>query len=278
VAGRFSNLEFDDRSDRSETPAKQAQPRTTSAAAATTASAAARGKFDAASFLERAIAEYRWGRFEPALRFYTRCLEQDRTVIAAWVGQVQMLVQLDECREACVWSDKALELFRSNGDLLAARAQACIRLADRKAALASSDAAFQSPGSSPGRWIARGEVLLARGDKHAEHCFQKALLEPAADWFDRAVIGRIYLHYRQATNAIQHIASALERQPGHGYLWFLRGQCEAALAMTGTAADSYRRCLDARPDYSEAEAALQALGSISFGRRLLGFLRRRRLP
>src|SRR5262249_50249458 len=141
--------------------------------------------------LAKAHEEHHWGQFEPALRLYTRSLEANRGLIPAWVGQVQMLVQLEELHEARLWSDKALELFRNNGELLAAKAQACARLKDTKAAIACSDGALAVPGSSPWRWIARGEVLLATGQRQSEDCFRKALLEPAADWFDRVFIARI---------------------------------------------------------------------------------------
>ena len=136
------------------------------------------------ALLTSANQEYQWGRFEPALRLYTRALQEQRTMIPAWVGQVQMLVQLDECHEAHVWCDKGLELFRNNGELLAAKAQACTRLNDLKSAFACSDASLAAPGSSPWRWIARGEVLLARRHKLVAECFQKAVVEAATDWFD----------------------------------------------------------------------------------------------
>ena len=50
-------------------------------------------------------------------------------LVAGWVGQVQMLVQLQEYPEADLWSRKGLELFPNNGELLAGRAQAFCRWA-----------------------------------------------------------------------------------------------------------------------------------------------------
>jgi len=246
MAGRFANLEFDDHEG-------QASRKATPVAK----------KYDADAYLTQANEEYRWGRFEQALRLYTRSLERSPTVIPAWVGQVQMLVQLSEFHEARVWSDKALELFRNNGELLAAKSQACMRLKDREAALGCSDASLQIPGSSPWRWIARGEVLLATGQRHASECFERALLEPAADWFDRVVIGRIYLFYHRATNALHYIQSALEMEAACGYVWFERGNCERELSLVTAAALSYERCLELRPDYSEARSALDSLASPS---------------
>ena len=140
MSGRFANLEFGD--EQHDSLEAQQGERTM--------------ERSAKEFLSRADEEYRWGSFDKALRLYTRALHEDRAAIPAWVGQVQMLVQLDECHEANVWSDKALELFRNNSELLAAKAQACARLHDHKTGLACSDASLQASGSSPWRWIVRG--------------------------------------------------------------------------------------------------------------------------
>lgn len=257
MPGRFANLEFDDEKQREQQQPLRVEPRS----------------FDASTYLCKASEEYRWGRFEPALRYFTRCLEENRGLVPAWVGQVQMLVQMGECHEARVWSDKALELFRNNGELLAAKSQACVRLGDRPAALASSDASLQAPGSSAWRWQARGEVLLAGRERHADHCFQKSLLEVGTDWFDRVVVARIYLHYNRATNALQHLSAAIELQPAHGYVWYERGNCERELGLISAAERSYRRCLELRGDYREAQEALRTLAHRSLFDRVRGLLR-----
>jgi len=158
-----------------------------------------------------------------------------------------------------VWSDRALDLFRNQGELLAAKAQACARLGDRDGALAASDAALAAPGGAPWRWIARGEVLLARGQRFVEECFNKALAEPGADWFDRVVIGRVYLHYEKCTAALRALQAALELQPAHGYVWFTLGECEAALGLDAAARERFARALEQRPDYAPAREALAAL-------------------
>jgi len=263
MPGRFANLEFDHQS-----PATRAEThglQSTRAAKQATVS----------DCLARAREEHCWGQFESALRLYTRALQEDRALIPAWVGQVQMLVELDECHEARVWSDKALELFRSHGDLLAAKAQACVRLNDMKSGLACSDASLQAPGSSPWRWQARGEVLLARKQSHADECFQKAIAEPVADWFDRVICARISLYYRRFTNALHYLNDAARLEPTHGYVWLQMGNCQCALGMMTAAEASYQRCLELRPGFVDAERALDGLDTGSwFIRRLPGFIRR----
>lgn len=161
MPGRFSNLEFNDENREQDLSLD-------------TKSSAHR---DDRYYLAQATDAAHWGRFEAALRMYTRCLDANRAVVPAWVGQIQMLVELGEFHEARVWSDKALELFRGNGELLAAKAQACARLKDIPAAMSCSDGSLQTSGSSPWRWQARGEALLAAGQGYFDECFIKSLSE-----------------------------------------------------------------------------------------------------
>lgn len=253
MAGRFSNLEFGDEQ-QSESAGHEQQLRSSFTR----------------NFLAEAEEQYRWGKFEEALRLYTRALKEDRTTTRAWVGQVQMLVQLDECHEANVWSDKALELFRGNGELLAAKAQACARLQDHKTAIACSDGSLKAAGSSPWRWAARGEVLLAKGDKQHEGCFQKALLEPKADWFDRVVIAGVYMYYERVTNALVLLKEALELEPTAAYVWYQTGVCQQRLGLVAAAQTSFERCVELAPTYAPATTVLAEL---SRGRSMGDYLR-----
>ncbi|HEV8293470.1 MAG TPA: tetratricopeptide repeat protein, partial [Tepidisphaeraceae bacterium] len=104
----------------------------------------------------------RLGLYESSLKYYSRALEVDKSLVAAWVGQVQMLIMLGEYPEAELWSRKALELFKNNAELMAARAQALCRTGDLKEAQAMCDAALGQQGQSAYPWLARGEVMVAR--------------------------------------------------------------------------------------------------------------------
>ncbi len=258
MAGRFSNLEFDN------SHREQSECTVESTAS----------DRDAWQILERAKAAHWDGQFESALRLYTRALQEDRKLIRAWVGQVQMLVDLGEFREARIWSDKALELFRNNGELLAAKAQACTRLKDKASALACSDGSIQAAGTSPWRWEVRGEVLLARSDRQFDLCFQKAIEDPAADWFDRIMISRIYRFYGRYASAMNYMQQAIELAPTKAYSWFEIGECQRHLGLIGAALTSYQRCLELRPDCREADDALGALDSVSFPDWLRSIFRR----
>ncbi len=258
MPGRFSNLEFEDESRGRERDAARArEPQEVEP-----------------DLVERAHEQYREGEFEAALRLYTRSLQHERKLIPAWVGQVQMLVALGEYHEARVWSDKALELFRNNGELLAAKAQACIRLNDLPGAYRCSDAALQMPGSSPWRWEVRGELLLADHKKQFETCFQKALAEPAADWFDRVVIARMLVFHHRVAAAVAYLQQALELEPVRAGTWLELGDCQAALALLAAARTSYDRCLELRPNNVAVRRRRDSLDGTSAWGWLRGLLRR----
>lgn len=249
MASRFSRLEFDDQDPQAELSAAPVH-----GAAAPTSQ----------GYINQAVERRRWGQCEEALRLYTRCLKEDRTVIPAWVGQVQMLVELGEYDEARLWSDKALEAFRNNGEILAAKAQACARLKDFRAAYACSDAALHSPGSSAWRWQSRGEVLIAKGERLHVECFEKALSEADATWFDRVIVGAIYMFYGQSGRAVQYLRQAIELEPGHGYNWFMLGQCQAALGCTAAAREAFDHCIQLAPRYQPAREARQNVAQRSW--------------
>jgi len=94
---------------------------------------------DEAYYLAEARTAFENGDFEPGLRFYSKVLEYNPKNAAAWTGQVRMLIELGEFREAKLWADKALERFPSEPELLAAKAVALGRCGDLQGALAFSD-------------------------------------------------------------------------------------------------------------------------------------------
>jgi len=262
MPGRFNRLEF-------------AQP---PAQAAATRSIVGNEVRTAPDEVRAAIDHARSGRHEDALRHYTRALGYDRAVIPAWVGQVQMLVELGEHREARLWSDKALELFRNNGDLLAARSRACLRMGDRSAALACSDASLQSPGSSAARWQARAEFMIVENRDRARDCFEKSLAEPDADWFDRTAIARIYVFHGLHAAALEYALAGAHMRPSHAFGWYVLGQCQQEMGLRDQALASFARSLELSPSANPARtAADRALDESSAGalwRRLKGAFRK----
>ena len=220
-------------------------------------------------WLSMADAERRQGHYENGLRYYSRALELDRSLVDGWVGQVQMLIALGEYPEADLWSRKALELFRNNADLLAGRAHALCRMGDTKQAASLCDAAIGQAGQSAYRWVVRGELLLGRRQETDRYCFDKAIqLDP--DWLVPLEIALIYLHYRLPSKAVVRVRQALAKAPESFYCWYVQGWCEQELGLNSRAEASLRRCLELAPRYVEAEQRLTALanGGWSLGRRL----------
>jgi tetratricopeptide (TPR) repeat protein len=208
-------------------------------------------------WLERAVEERRCGHHENSLRYYSRALEDDKSLVNGWLGQVQMLVLLDETVEAELWSRKALELFPGNGDLMAGRAQALGRQRDMAQALSLSDGSLKQPGQSAYRWQVRGELMAATRQDTDRHCFDKAIQENS-DWLVPLEIACIYLHLDLPGRAADRARRAVELAPDRYYPWFVQGCIERELGLAA-AAMSFRRCLDLCPGHVEASRCLLEL-------------------
>jgi tetratricopeptide (TPR) repeat protein len=250
---RFSNLEFGDQFDER---------------------ASAQTNKDGGYYLGEARAAFALGRFEQALRSYSKVLEFENTNPEAWCGQVRMLIELGEFNEAKLWADKALEHLCDDPELLAAKAVALARTGDLKAALAFSDAAIEARGDTPYVWIARGDVLLARGEKRADFCFDKAFGLRSGDWMIRWLVSRIFYYYRQFSRAFKMAQDALALDAARPVLWLQFGRCQLALGLAAPAANSFdqARQLDplCRPEIDEQHQA----SSSSVAARIVGWWRK----
>lgn len=216
---------------------------------------------------ERALEERRCGNYENALRFYSRALEDDKSLVDCWVGQVQMLVQLGESVEAELWSRKALELFPGNGDLMAGRAQALRRMGNLPLSLNLSDGSLKATGQSAYRWMVRGELMVATGKDTDRHCFDKAM-QIDKDWLVPLEIARTYLEQDCPSRALERIRRAVELAPSRYFAWYVQGQVERELGFSAAAARSWQHCLEICPGNLDAERGLRDLdqGSWSFRR------------
>lgn len=245
---RFDKLEFDD--DEPLSPGNAGGPE------------AAQEK-DEHHWLAQAEHQRSIGLHENALRFYSRALELNRTLVPAWVAQVQMLVQLREYPQASTWSQKALELFPNHADLLAAQAQAQGRMGDVRKGNALCDAALRQRSESAFQWQVRGELLLASKQGTDRHCFDRAQILD-----NRYLVplesGLIYMHYRAYSKAQQRLRVALERNASSFYAWFLMGICQQEVGMVDTAARSFEQCLELCPGHTEAGLQLAALQNASW--------------
>ncbi len=250
---RFSNLEFNDESQRQH-PDRPAPT-------------------DAERHVAEARAAFERAEFEQALRSYSRVLEHDPRHVTAWAGQVRALIELGEFHEARLWADKALERFPTEPELLAAKAVALGRCGDLDEALTFSDASIEERGDTPYVWLARGDVLLARGEKRADYCFEKAL-GLAADWFTAWLAARVRTFYKQFTLALKLLQQALELKPEHPHLWLAAGLCQKELGLIGSARKSFQQALQLQPRWHDAERAMSSLAETTVVQRLGGWWRR----
>ncbi len=193
---------------------------------------------DEAWHLADATGLYQNGRYDLALRAYSRVLEHNAANTHAWCAQVRMLVELGEYREAKLWVDKALERFPKDPELLAAKAVVLARVGEPGAALAFSDAAFEERGDSPYVWLARGEVLLSRDDSGAPYCFERALSLRPRDWMLHWLAARIHAFYRRFAQALAHARRAVELAPERAVAWLEVARLELALGLSGRARES----------------------------------------
>ena len=222
---------------------------------------------DEAHYLAAARAAFENGDFERGLRMYSKVLEFNPHNASAWTGQVRMLIELGEFREAKLWADKALERYPNEPELLAAKAVALGRSGDLPGALAFSDAAIEGRGDTPYVWLARGDVLLARAEPRADYCFEKALLLAPRDWFTAWLAARIRFYHDQFVLALKHLQQAVELNPGHFRLWLEQGHCQQALNLLGAAETSFQQARLLNKDCAEATQALTSLAQTGLLRR-----------
>lgn len=251
---RFSNLEFND--DSASQPRQQLGPP------------------GAEHYLGEAQVAFEQADFEAALRCYAKAIEFSPRLASAWTGQVRALIELGEFSEASLWADKALEHFPADPELLAAKAVALARGGDVDGAMAFSDSSIAERGDTPYVWLARGDVLLARKERRAEFCFEKALILAAKDWFVTWLAARIRAFHRQFSLALRLAQQALERKPDHAILWLFAGTCQRELGLLGAAQTSFQQAAELNPSCREARSSIAALSQTGLGARLGGWWRR----
>lgn len=225
---------------------------------------------DANYFYKEAMRYWLAGDYEVALRNYSRVLERNNTIFDAWAGQVLMLIELQEYREAEVWANKAMELFPEHPELLALKAVACSRDAKRDKATAYSDNSVGKDNLTPRVWLARAEIFMDRKGPVCESCIGKAVagagaLAPVI----KLEAGRTLRKARNYVLAVHYLKDAVQQLPQSALAWYELGCCQAALGRD-EAEHSFEQSLRLRPNWAECRAALQRFQSRGFFRRLFG--------
>lgn len=222
-------------------------------------------------FLRRAEQSFLNGDFEVTLRNYSRALEQNSSLLAAWAGQIRMLIELGEYPEALVWGDKALELFPDHPEITALQATACVRDAQFEKALKLSDFSVSRENAGSRVWLARGEVMMKRKSRVAETCVSKAIsLAGTSVDLVRLEAGRILLRYGSYNTALENLSQAVRAFPKSALAWYEYGRCQRRMGFP-EARVSFEQSLQIRPEWDAAQRGLER----SSGSRLLPrFVRR----
>ena len=201
-------------------------------------------------FLRQAQHAFESGHFEEALRAYAKVLEFNARSAEAWCGQVRSLIELAEFDEARVWADKALAHFPDDPDLLAAKGVTLARAGDLQGALSYSDSAVESERQSAYVWLARGDVLLARKEKRAEYCFEKAFAvggkTPLLLW----LAARVQAFYQHFAKALKLALEALNVEPARAAFWMDAGRCQMQLGLITQAQNSFEQARELDPECS----------------------------
>lgn len=231
---------------------------------------------DETHFLAEARRHLERAEFETALRRYGRALEENPASSAAWAGQACMLLEMDQVAEASAWADRGLERLPDDPALLAAKARALARSGELDAALAFSDTALASGGLNADLWLARAEVLMARGDRQADYCVDQALAVAERDWLVAWQAARRRAQHRQFAAALRLVQFAIAVDAGRFVVWVLKAECEQALGQRDAARDSYVQALALEPESGAAQAGLVALRDAGWSRRVGDVWRRLR--
>jgi tetratricopeptide (TPR) repeat protein len=221
-------------------------------------------------FYDQAMRFWLAGDFEVALRNYSRALEKNNAFFPAWLGQVLMLIELGEYREASVWSDKAMELFPEHPELMAAKAVACVRDGKIKKALAYSDNSVAQDNTTSRVWLSRAEVLLNRESRVAESCVSKAVsMAGNNSAVVRLEAGRLLNKQRSYSAALQYLRTVVDDLPKSALAWYTLGYCQARLGRS-EAKVTLEQSLALRPGWDVPQMELSRLGKKGFIRRLFG--------
>lgn len=226
---------------------------------------------DAEYFNEQATRYWLAADFEVALRNYSRALEQDHTFYPGWLGQVMMLIELNELKEADVWADKALEMFPEHPELLAAKAIAYTRDGRPEKATAYSDNSITKENVTSLVWLARAEVLLNRKSGIAQNCISKALSAATGEEGPaiRLQAGRLLNRKGDCAGALQYLRAVVDELPKSALAWYELGLAQARLGRP-EAQMSFEQAIKLRPNWQSAEEALSKFNNRGFFSKFFG--------
>lgn len=227
---------------------------------------------DAPQVLADADAAYYSGRWDDALRDYSRVLQLDSTLVRPWVGQVYALLRKGQAAEAMTWVNRALERFPDDPSLLSVRGVVFARQGMDQRAMGSSDYAI-GMGSTCEAWLARGEIMLMAGNPNADACFQKAIEYDPKSVRTLMHTAQAYLDHRKWGPAHGYLRRVVELNPAHAYAWEKLAESAEHLRSYDEARHAYERAVQLRPGDRHLRERLDRLMSEGPVARFLRFLR-----
>jgi tetratricopeptide (TPR) repeat protein len=237
----------------------------------------ARGEddYDDAYYFQLADNSWKLGNFESALRYYARALGLNPQLEEAWFGQVVILLDLEETREARVWADKGLEKFPGSRSILSAKAMVLAKVLELAGAMELSDAAVEK--KQDGQygtksdwfvWLARGYVLLKMGGGYsnsADFCLNKALETNPKDWFINLRVGMAYVDGGSAQKALSFIQKAQGGEIQSPLTHFTLGRCYREMGLIDLARVYYNMVAEGKSELrGAAQAAVRELNEAPF--------------
>jgi tetratricopeptide (TPR) repeat protein len=173
------------------------------------------------------------------------------------VGQVYALLRLKQNTEALTWANRALEVFPDEPDLLSARGVVFASQGMIRRAVGASDFAL-AKGGTLAAWLARGEILLAAGNRNAMACFDKALEQaPDDDWKTPAHIGLALTARKKFPGAFDYLQRSVQRKGNNAFLWHELGRAAERLRFNEQALQAYERARDLAPDNQAYKRSLE---------------------
>jgi len=202
---------------------------------------------DVQYYMRQALKYEMAGFHEQALRAYSAALGENPLFLDAWVGQLLMLVQLEEYSETRLWADKALEKFPDNPCILAVKSVAVYRMGFHNEAKNYCDLAVRAKGESEIVWLCRGELMLIGSHPTSEACFRKALNTSKNKSVIHLRIGEVYLRYRKYSLALISLQHASSSMPNAAWAWYLLGTAQEKLGLFSQAQISFKQAVAANP-------------------------------
>lgn len=225
---------------------------------------------DVRYFLAEADRFWLAGDFEIALRHYCRALEQNNTQFQGWSGQIRMLIELEEYKEADVWADKAMDLFPDHPELLALKAVANKRNNRLKKAIGFSDNSIGQCDLTPRVWLARAEVFLDRKDAIVDGCLSKAITLATQDKdIIKLEAARLLRQKKSFHRAMGLLNEVITKLPKSALAWYELGCCQGHLGLS-QARHSLEEALRLRPHWHATKEALKRIDNRGFLGRLFG--------